>query len=287
MHARKFTKVLSLSIFIIALFSIPIPRVGAVSGANLSVQPASFQGIPGNPPVTIHVDVANVTNLVSYDVSVFWNPAILKCNSVSDTGTVFSGLPHAALLTTCGIGFARVAETLLGTSVTLSGASSAPLFFVSLSFVGFGSTSLTIGDDVLVDSSLNSITHVDIGGTASTPPPAQGALIHWKARPDIKHLSLAISSMNTFFADAVETSGVNPAFVRVVFTVVSSGGDVSTATTPITKLAPSQEAILSATWTSPSTLPFRYFVAGQLQVSGDGVLFSNSNSKTFSFTVVS
>ncbi len=261
-------------------------RFGAVSGTTLTVVPASNRGIPGSLPITVHVDVANVANLVSYDVSLFWNASILKCNSISDTGTVFSSLPHAALVTICGVGFARVAETLLGTSVSLSGASSTPLFFVSLSFVGFGSSTLTIGDDILVDSSLNAIPHIDRGATASTPPPAQASMIQFKARPDVKHLSLSISTTNTFFADAEETSGVNPAFVRVVFTVVSSGGDVSTTVTPITKLAPAQSAILSATWTVPSTLPSKYFVVAQLQASGDSVLFINENSKTFSFTVV-
>jgi len=271
----------------LALFSLPVSRVGAVSGANLQVSPASILGIPGGPSSTASVEVANVTNLVAYDVTLSWNPSILSCVSVSDSGTIFSSLPHAGLVLTCGIGFARAAETLLGGSVNVTGSSSAPLLFVTLAFIGFGQTPLTIGDDTLVDSSLNSITHTDVNGLAKTPPPAQADLVHFKARPDFHHLSIsARGNVNTLFADVAETSRTSQAYVQVVFTVVSSGGDVSTAVTPVTLLAAGQESTLQASWTAPSTLPFRYFVVAQLQVGGDGIHFINGNSKTFSFTVV-
>ena len=274
----------------LALFSLPVSKVGAVSGANLQVSPASIGGIPGGPPSTVSVQVANVTNIVAYDVTLSWDPSKLACVGVSDTGTIFSGLPHAGLVLTCGLGFARAAETLLGGSVNVTGSSSAPLLFVTLAFTGFttqAGTPLTIGDDTLVDSALNSIPHTNVNGIAKTPPQAQADLVHFKARPDFHHLSIsARGNVNTLFADVAETSGLHQAYVEVIFTVVSSGGDVSTAVTPVTLLAAGQESVLSATWTAPSTLPFRYFVVAQLQVGGDGILFIPGNSKTFSFTVV-
>jgi len=269
------------------MIAVPVLPVKAISGTTLTVQPATSNGVPGGSSFSVGVWIANVTNLVSYDVSLQWDPRILTAVSISDSGTIFQTLPHFTLLLSTGLGFARAAETLLGTGVNVTGSSSQALFFVQLSFIAFGQTPLSITSDTLVDLSLSAIPHTDVNGFASTPPQAQAGLVHWKAKPDIKHLSLSTrGTTNTLFADAMETSGTSPAYVRVIFTVVSATGDVSSAVTPITFLSASQESILSAAWTVPSPIPVKYSVVAQLQVSGDGTLFSNSNSKTFSFTVV-
>ncbi len=274
-----------LIIFIVV--AVPIPRVGAFSGGTtLFVLPSTNTGVPGGANITVSVRIANVTNLVSYDVTLQFDPTVLKAVSVSDAGTIFQGLPHFPLLLTTGLGFARAAETLLGTGVNVTGSSSPALFFATLSFIGFGSTPLSITSDTLVNLSLVAIPHVDINGFANTPPAAQAGLVHWKAKPDTHHLLLATSTTMAMFADVKETSGTKPAYVRVIFTVISASGDVSNAVTTTTFLAAGTESIVSATWTVPSLIPSKYAVKAQLQVSGDGVLFSLSDSKTFGFSTV-
>jgi hypothetical protein len=269
------------------ILAIPVPRVHAAPGATLAVSPTSIMGVPGGSSSTVSIQISNVTNLVAYDVILSWSPSILTCTSLTDAGTIFSSLPHQTILLECGFGFARIATTLLGTTVSVPAGSSLPILFVTFAFVGFGMSSLIINSDTLVDNTASNIPHTDTNGVASTPPPAQASLLHWKARPDIKHLSISTrGTVDTLFADVAETSGVHQAFVRVIFRVISAAGDVSSASTSITLLAPGQEAIISGVFTAPSTLPLRYFVFATLQVSGDGVLFINSNSKTFTFTVV-
>jgi hypothetical protein len=283
---RPSVRILFLFLITIGL-SVAVPRASAASGTILQVLPLDNLGIPGGNSFTVSVQVANATSLVSYDLSLTWNPTIVTAVNITDAGTLFSSYPHFQLLLTTGVGFARVAETLLGSSVNVTGTTTSALVFVTLAFVGFGQTSLTISNDVLVSSSLVAIPHADLNGVARTPPPAQASLIQWKARPDIRHLSISTrGTVDTFFADVAETSGVNQAFVRVIFKVISAAGDVSSAVTPVTLLSAAQSSILSASWTVPSTLPLKYFVQAQLQVSGDGVLFVNSNSKTFSVTIV-
>ena len=261
-------------------------QVGAVSGTTLSVSPLVNGGVPGNPPFDVSIQVANVTDLISYDITLQWDPNIVSAVGINDSGTLFSSQPHVPLLVTTGLGFARIAETLLGTSASASGSSSQPLVFITLSFVGFGTSQLQISDDTLVDVSINAIPHLDINGVVQTPPPASATFVHWKSRPDFKHLNTTQHGMvDTFFADVREGTGASQAYVRVIFTVVASTGDTTSATTSIVLLAPGQESILSASWKPPATLSFRYFVMAQLQVSGDGSQFSNGSSKTFSFTV--
>src|SRR5712692_3924677 len=257
-------------LLIFAVLAIPIPRVNAVSGTILLVSPSTNNGVPGGAVFTVSVEIANVTNLVSYDVTLQWNPTVLKPVNISDAGTLFQTLPHFPLLLTTGLGFARAASTLLGTSVNVTGSSTPSLFHVKLAFIAFGHTPLSITSDTLVNTSLIAIPHTDINGFATTPPPAQASLVHWKAKPDFHHLSLSASGgKNTLFADVSDTSGTLPAFVRVIFTVVSATGDVNFAVTSTTFLAASQESILSAVWSAPSLLPINYAVVAQLQVSSE------------------
>ncbi len=256
-----------------------------VSQPNLAVWPGLSTGDVGKG-FTISVNASRVQALQAYTLAITYNHTFLTL-----TGSHLGGTPIASMQyfifensTISSIGLYTFSLAILGTTIDIPG--SAPLLYVSFRFNDFGQGTLHLASTTLV-TVVNGVPmttpNTTTDGMATTgprPPPTFAELVKWKAKPSDHNLVLSTSRLEIFTANVL-SHGPSDSFVRVVFIVVSAGGNATTAV--VVGLVPAGvESILSANWIAGPE-PTRYFVTARLFYSGDGIHYTLSNSKTFSF----
>jgi len=266
------------------------------AGFLLNVQPLPTIGISPylvsgdlTTSFTIGVNATQVTYLQAYSLSISYNTTVLTITNVSLIGTPVAATSYLIFDNTVteSIGLFTFSVAVLGDPITLQ--KSASLVLVTFRFDDFGSSPIHLSDITLVtiqNGFATSITPYTTDGSANTgprPPATSAALVKYKARPSDHNLALSGTRVETFTAD-VKGLGPADAYVRVVFTIISSGGNLTTAFVD-GKVAIGVELLLTATWIAGPE-PTRYFVTAQLFYSGDGIHFTKGNSKSFAFSTV-
>ncbi len=285
----------------ILLVAISVPHASAQPGTEVAVTPGFTKNVP---PTTISVAITlgPETNFVGYALHFSYNPAVITSLHVA-TGTWHDGLPVFTFQnTTCsGCGTIEVGQSILGPgSVSFTNQS---LVVLTFQYSTFGSSPLTI-DSIILSGLVNGQPAITgcfpqtstctapsptvVNGQAVTPPKVSGTLIKWKNKPDHHHLSITHDgNVQTLFA-ILENTGTNDMFARLDYTVVAGagGGVTSVSTVPFLVPVSMPTAIIGVGYTVPS-LPLRYFVFVDLQISGDNLFYATSGStNTLSYAVV-
>jgi hypothetical protein len=118
-------------------------------------------------PITIDIDITDVTNLYGYEFRVLYDPAVITASGAFiDTWYNSSiGFKPFGWQGNCVAGVCQFAVTLLAPTPPVSG--SGPIASITMSAVGSGSSDLTITDVVFADPDGFQIP-VDIANTVNT-----------------------------------------------------------------------------------------------------------------------
>jgi len=139
----------------------------------LSITPSSPVVQPGQS-FSLHVDIANVTDLFALQFDLAFNPAVLSVASITEGSFLPSGgstffIPGT--IDNTGGTIAATGDSLLGAIAGVSG--SGTLATISLQALTLGTSSITLSHVLLLDSSLGEIT-VSLGAGSVTVQPATG-----------------------------------------------------------------------------------------------------------------
>lgn len=274
----------------------------AASGSTICVTSVSGSGCPVNVEQVVggRLSVGVVLNgtqwLTSYSVTVNYDRTVIGATGVHQGNWAAGPCEDSGLVVPCGvftitnssqpgIGTLTVTQALLGSSTNIT---SSTLITIDFSVVGFGASTISIGQ-ILLGGLVNGQPPVTIlptpaitNGHMFTPPPASAALIKSKIQPALH--KVAPGGVQTLEA-LVTNTGTTVAFVRVDFTIVGADGTVLFLRTGVLMVPVGLNGQLSVAYTV-GNLPEKEFVVGNLMVSGDGVLFVFSgSSKTFSFAI--
>jgi hypothetical protein len=272
----------------------------ALTGSEIAVTPGLVKNVPPTS-FTVAITLANVSSLIGFDVVINYNQTLL--NAVSLTGgNVFACVSASP---PCGSQAVTVINSIVQSTGTIEfsqiilscatcpGATSvtnATLFTINFALQNFGSSPITISR-VIMSGIVNGVivalpTPTIVNGQVVTPPPATATLTKWKDRPAHHHLSISHDGNMQSIDSNILNTGTTPGIVKVVYTIGSASGSVTTVTSASVSLAPGTSTIITTSYTVPP-LPVRYFVFASLFVSGDGSFFSATGSTdTFSYAVV-
>jgi hypothetical protein len=176
------------------------------------------------------------------------------------------------------------------------------LVVLGFQFSAFGASPLTIDSIILSGlvngqpaltgcypqtSSCTAPPPTVVNGQAVTPPQVAGSLIKWQSKPVHHHLSISHDGNVQTLTSLVENTGPHDMLARLDYTIVAGSGGGVTSVSTIPFLIPvGGTAIIGVSYTVPS-LPLRYFVFVNLEISGDNVFYVPSGStNTLSYAVV-
>ena len=279
----------------------------AATGSTLCVQDASAgtcpinrEGVPGQS-FSVAVQLANVQFLTGYSLVLNWNHSIIQATSVKQgnwaagpcqigTSIVSCAPLTITNTTTLAIGEIDFAQALLGSTTNITSSS---LIVVGFSFIGFSSSSnnpIAISS-ILLSGLLNGVppptllpTPLVTNGNAFTPPAASAEFVKAGIKPATKTINITRDGNLQTLTATVANTGTNKALVRIDITITASDGTVTQLSTPVVTIAAGLTSLVSVTYTV-SPLPSKYFVVGNLQASGDGVLYIFQGSDTTSYSV--
>jgi len=182
---HNFKKKITLLTFLIfgLLISVAFKPALAQTTATVSVSPASntINAIGGTK--TINIQVANAQNIAGYDITLQYNPAVVKVNATSDVtvGPFLSGggATAYAVPTTIDntVGTVRFGGFIMATTGVSGGGT---LASVTLTAVGSGSSNLTLQNvslgsaDIPPVSQPNTVVNgtIVVGGSQPSPSPS-------------------------------------------------------------------------------------------------------------------
>jgi hypothetical protein len=229
-----------------------------------------------------------------------WNHSIIQETSVKQGNWAAGPCQIGSLIVSCApitvtntttlaTGELDFFQALLSSTTNVTSSS---LIVVGFSFVGF-STSATnpITVSVLLSGLINGVPPLTLlpaptvtNGNAFTPPAASAKFIKAGLKPDFKNLNITKNGNVQTLTGLVANTGTNNALVRIDFVISGSDGSETLLSTPVVTLAPGTSGTVSVSYTVPA-LPLKYFVVGNLQASGDGVLYIFQGSDTTSYAI--
>lgn len=212
---------------LIALFA-PIGPVYA-QGPTLSVRPPVTQTTPLSF-FDIFVDIADVTDLVGYDVTVSYDEAQLDLLTSHVSGALLDPDNGDTLLlaNTRLPGSVRVAATLLGLSIDV-GSSGGLLIVMRFRAILLGESAIALGPTTVVVAAMG-------GGVMSIPHSTQSGIVRvgtsgtgvffksWGVKSSDQVLRLSIFERTTELQARLKNNGTADMYAVVVFTAVNSGG---------------------------------------------------------------
>lgn len=140
--------------------------LAAVQAATISIQPSSASAVVSGAPVSLNVEVFNVTDLFAFQFDIGFDPTVVSAVSVSEGSFLPSGGTTAFVAgtidNTAGT-ISATADSLIGAVPGVSGAG----VLASLRFAANapGTSPVTLSNIILLDSNLNSIEFTSANGS--------------------------------------------------------------------------------------------------------------------------
>jgi hypothetical protein len=270
-----------------------LPSTSIVCGPNT-------EGDPGQS-FSVAIQLSNVQWLAGYSLVLNWNHSIIQETSVKQGNwaagpcqigtTIVSCTPITVTnTTTLATGELDFSQLLLGSTTNVTSAS---LIVVGFTFVGFSTSMINplAISSILLSGLINGVPPIDLlpapvvtNGNIFTPPAASARFIKAGLKPDFKNLNITKNGNVQTLTGLVANTGANNALVRIDFVISGSDGSETLLSTPVVTLAPGTSGTVSVSYMVP-VLPLKYFVVGNLQASGDGVLYIFQGSDTTSYAI--
>jgi len=147
----------------------PTPTPPSQTAPAVSVQPAS-QTAAANSPANISVNITTAPQVLGFDITLNYNPALLSIASAADI-TIGTFLPGGSLAAPAIDNTAGVVYLGGYVSGTTGGTGSGPLVNVRFTTKSTGGTAaLTLTSVTLYDASFNSILNSKTNGTITVGP---------------------------------------------------------------------------------------------------------------------